>query len=270
MQSLKLLFGVCLLSLATVATAQYQTYVIDTYGGASLIPVVRQQLDDISAGGSVSIYQDKLVLRTTPVGYQAVQQLLSQIDTTPQPVLVTVRVGSIINSSNNINQGQVHINQRGVFVNGQFGNQQTSEQQNSLYQVQTLSGKPASISTNTLLSLAHPSQYIYTGGNQGRYGGQSGYLIQISGQTLIDSSQGITVIPRLLPNGQVEVQLTQIQDKLTGNQQSPIHSQQLNASISVAKGEWITVGSISQSADSASHTSSYVNEQQQPIQIKVD
>ena len=57
--------------------APFQTYVIATYGGDTLLPAVRQQLSGSPDGGSVTTYQDKLVLNTTPANYQAVQQLLT-------------------------------------------------------------------------------------------------------------------------------------------------------------------------------------------------
>lgn len=260
------------LALPIGAFAQYQTYVIDTYGGASLVPTVRQQLDDVSVGSSVSVYQDKLVLRTTPAGYQVVQQLLTQIDTVPQPVLVTVRVGTTANSSNNISQGRVGINRRGVFANGQFANQQANEQQNSLYQVQTLSGKSASISSNTLLSLTQPyRQYIYGGSSYGNNTNQSIHpQIQIYGHVLINNTQGIAVTPRLLPNAEVEVQLTQVEDKLTANQTTPIKSQQLNTTVIIPKGQWVTVGEVVQNTHQGSNSSQYNLSTQQPIQIKID
>ena len=57
-----------------VQAAAYQTYVIHTYGGDALLPSVRQQLNASRDGGTVSIYQDKLVLRTTASSYQAIQK----------------------------------------------------------------------------------------------------------------------------------------------------------------------------------------------------
>ena len=78
----------------TVQASSVETYVIDTYGGSALLPAVRQQLHTSADGGAVSIYQDKLVLRTTPRNYQMIQQLLSQIDRQPQALTVAVRVGN--------------------------------------------------------------------------------------------------------------------------------------------------------------------------------
>ncbi|WP_350604293.1 hypothetical protein, partial [Pseudoalteromonas sp. SMN1298-MNA-CIBAN-0114] len=48
-----------------VQAATFQTYVIHTYGGDALLPAVRQQLNNSRDGGTVSTYQDKLVLHTT-------------------------------------------------------------------------------------------------------------------------------------------------------------------------------------------------------------
>ncbi|MGB2047688.1 MAG: hypothetical protein ACPHUC_07070, partial [Psychrobacter celer] len=55
--------------LVAVQAATYETYVIDTYGGQALIPAVRQQLESSRDGGTVTSYQDKLVIRTTPANY---------------------------------------------------------------------------------------------------------------------------------------------------------------------------------------------------------
>ena len=96
------------------SNAAYQTYVIHTYGGASLLPSVRQTL--ASYGGSASFYQDKLVLRTTPTGYQAVQNLLGQIDGVPQSLRVSVRVGQTGDQTGTIRQGQIVITNNSLAV----------------------------------------------------------------------------------------------------------------------------------------------------------
>ena len=263
------LLAILVLAWSINANAQYQTYVIDTYGGASLVPTVRQQLDAVSAGSSVSVYQDKLVLHTTPAGYQAVQQLLSQIDTIPQPVLVAVRVGNTANTSNYINQGQVRINRRGVFANGQFANEQVYQQQDNLYQVQTLSGKAASISSSTLLALAQPSQGLLYAQN-GVGNNQAQILLRIQNQPLVTVGQGISVIPKILANGQVEVRIMQAQASLTSRANLPVQSQQLNTHIIVPRGQWVTIGEVVQNTLGNTNSSQYGSSNQQPIQIKVD
>lgn len=234
-----------------VQAAAYQTYVIHTYGGESLLPAVRQQLSASRDGGTVSTYQDKLVLHTTAANYQKVQQLLSQIDGQPQALTVAVRVGNSSQSQGNSQQGQVIISNRGI-QGAVMINQRNSQQQgNNLYQVQTLSGSAASISTGTLYSL----NQTYIANSYPTYNRPSGQII-IQQQVLLPTTQGIAVTPKLLPNGQVEVRLTQVEEQLvranpsynrygyTNN--SSVQEQRLNSTIVVPRGQWVNIGQISQ------------------------
>ena len=245
-----------------VQAAAYQTYVIHTYGGEALLPAVRQELSSSRDGGSVSSYQDKLVLHTTAANYQAVQQLLSQIDGQPQALTVAVRVGNSSQSQGNIQQGQVIISNRGIQGTGTINQRSNQQQGNNLYQVQTLSGSAASISTGTLYSLNQT--YIansYLGyPNYSNYHGPSGQIV-IQQQVLLPTTQGIAVTPKLLPNGQVEVQLTQVEEQLVRansyqrygyNNNSSIQGQRLHSTIVVPRGQWVNIGQISQNNQSQS------------------
>lgn len=64
-----LLLSLSLSSVVSAQTAPYQTYVINTYGGEALLPIVRQQLNNSSDGGNATTYQGKLVLRTSAADY---------------------------------------------------------------------------------------------------------------------------------------------------------------------------------------------------------
>ena len=237
-----------------VQAAAYQTYIIHTYGGDALLPSVRQQLNASRDGGTVSIYQDKLVLRTTASNYQAVQKLLAQIDRQPQALMVAVRVGNNSSAQDNIQQGRVTISNSGIQGVGIINQSNSQQQTNNLYQVQTLSGSAASISTGTLYALdqnytanSHPT-YPFDNRPVGR--------IIIQQQVLLPTSQGIAVTPRLLPNGQVEVQLTQVEEKLVRanpsynryGYNSSVQGQKLNSTIIVPRGQWVTIGHISQNS----------------------
>ncbi|WP_201545124.1 hypothetical protein [Psychrobacter immobilis] len=240
-----------------VQAATYQTYVIHTYGGESLLPAVRQQLSASRDGGTVSIYQDKLVLHTTAANYQTVQQLLSQIDGQPQALTVAVRVGNSSQSQGNIQQGQVIISNRGIQGVVMINQLNSQQQGNNLYQVQTLSGSAASISTGTLYSL----NQTYIANSYPTYNRPSGQII-IQQQVLLPTTQGIAVTPKLLPNGQVEVRLTQVEEQLvranpshnrysyTNN--SSVQDQRLNSTIVVPRGQWVNIGQISQNNQSQS------------------
>ena len=243
-----------------VQAAAYQTYVIHTYGGESLLPAVRQQLSASRDGGTVSIYQDKLVLHTTAANYQKVQQLLSQIDGQPQALTVAVRVGNSSQSQGNSQQGQVIISNRGIQGAGTINQRNSQQQGNNLYQVQTLSGSAASISTGTLYSL-NQTYIANSSPTYPTYHGPAGQII-IQQQVLLPTTQGIAVTPKLLPNGQVEVRLTQVEEQLvranpsynrygyTNN--SSVQGQRLNSTIVVARGQWVNIGQISQNNQSQS------------------
>lgn len=257
-----------LVSIATVTlcsqavAATYQTYVIHTYGGDALLPAVRQQLNTSRDGGTVATYQDKLVLQTTPANYQAVQQLLTQIDRQPQALTVAVRVGNNSSAQGNIQQGRVIISNQGIQGAGVLSQNNSQQQNNSLYQVQTLSGSAASISTGTLWSLTQNYQ-VNVHPNYNRSSGQ----IIIQQRVLLPTTQGIQVTPRLLANGQVEVNLSQVEEQLVrsnlsnnrngysqnnDNQNNSIQSQGLNSTIIVARGQWVNIGQIEQNSQNTS------------------
>lgn len=253
--------------------AVFQTYVIHTYGGEALLPAVRQQLNSTSDGGTVTTYQDKLVLRTTAANYQAVQQLLSQIDSQPQALTVAVRVDNNSSTQGNIQQGRVIITNRGIQGSAAISQSNISQQGNSAYQVQTLSGSAASISTSTLYSLAQNYQI----NSYPTYNRPTRQII-IQQQVLLPTTQGIQVIPRLLADGHVEVQLAQGEEKLISansrySQNRAIQGQQLNSTIIVPRGQWVTIGQINQ--NSQIQSSSYggnlnnVTSNSVPIQLLV-
>ncbi len=272
----------------TVQASTAQTYVIHTYGGAILLPAVRQQLNSSADGGTVTTYQDKLVLQTTARNYQVVQQLLSQIDRQPQALTVAVRVGNSSSEQGNIQQGQVIITNRGIQGAGVISQRSSQQQSSNLYQVQTLSGSAASISTGTLYSLTQ----TYNTNNHSTYHRSANDNLRpqivIQQQILLPTTQGIAVTPRLLPNGQIEVQLLQVEEKLvqpnssynqmsstensTGSASNAIRGQRLNSTMIVPRGQWVTIGQISQnSSSSASNGSRTINNHNSvPISLRVE
>lgn len=207
-------------------------------------------------------------MHTTAANYQTIQQLLSQIDGQPQALTVAVRVGNSSQSQGNIQQGQVIISNRGIQGTGMINQRSSQQQGNNLYQVQTLSGSAASISTGTLYSLnqtyianSYPNYPAYP-----IYHGPSGQII-IQQQVLLPTTQGIAVTPRLLPNGQVEVTLSQVEEQLmranpsynrySYNNNSSVQGQRLNSTIIVPRGQWVNIGQISKNNQGQSQSSGY-------------
>lgn len=248
-----LVTAACSVLNTSAIAATYQTYVIHTYGGDALLPSVRQQLNTSRDGGTVATYQDKLVLRTTAANYQAIQQLLSQIDRQPQALTVAVRVGNNSSAQGSIQQGRVIITNRGIQGAGVIDQRNSQQQTNNLYQVQTLSGSAASISTGTLYALTQTNTYP-------TYNRPSGQIV-IQQQVLLPTTQGIAVTPRLLANGQVEVQLSQVEERLVRsnasynkNSHHAIQGQRLDSTLIVPRGQWVTIGQISQNSQTQRST----------------
>lgn len=246
-------------SLPAIA-APYQTYVIHTYGGDALVPAVRQQLNASRDGGTVATYQDKLVLHTTATNYQAVQQLLAKIDRQPQALTVSVRVGNSSSVQDNIRQGQVIITNRGIQGTGVINQYNRQQQGSSLYQVQTLSGSAANISTGTLYSLTQNYHATIQPNYHYPVDRHPNAQIIIQQQVLLPTTQGISVAPRLLPDGQVEVKLSQVTENLAKshspyNQMSAtnpaIQGQRVNSTLIVPRGQWVTIGQVSRNTTSS-------------------
>ncbi|WP_201534223.1 hypothetical protein [Psychrobacter ciconiae] len=222
----------------TAQAASLQTFVIDSYGGAALVAPVQALLNQSPNGGRVTSYQDKLIVTTTHQNYQAVTNLLAQIDEQPKPLIINVRVGGDGSQSGQINQGQVIINQRGIFAQGGSYQQSNQSQSTQSYQVQTLSGYPASLSTATILALSP------------QFGQRSAHQIVINQIGLVTAAQGIKVTPMLLNNNQVEVMLQQNNDKVIQGAKfsAPmIQQQSLASTLIVSRGTWQKIGDIQQS-----------------------
>ena len=113
-----------------------------------------------------------------------------------------------------------------------------------------MSGSAASISTGTLYAL----NQNYDVNSYKNYKSPSVQIV-IQQQVLLPTTQGITVTPRLLPTGQVEVTLSQVEEKLARsystsqkNSNHAFQGQRLDTTIIIPRGQWVTIGQISQSS----------------------
>lgn len=248
-------FGVCL---ATISHAK--TYVVDTLGGAALQPIVQNELNRLPNGGSVMVYQDRLVINTTPQNYAQVSQLIRQLDKMPQTLTVAVRVGQTGSNYQNTGYGNIGVINRQVYVNGQWQTSQSQTLGNQLYQVQTLSGKPATIGLEQIL--ATPTVIVN--------GYRRAYPQVVIGNTLLSANQGISVIPTALPNGQIQVQIAQANDtfgRVYG--QTVVNGQNLATHVTLYPNQWTTIGYVNNANQTNGTYGGYSQNLQTPIQIMV-
>lgn len=254
-------FVVLIASMMTVSGFA-KTYVFDTLGGASLQPIVQQQLNQLPNGGSVMVYQGRLIINTTPENYREISQFIRQIDQLPATLTVSVRVGEQSFSQQNGGYGQIGVVQNRVFFHGQWQNhqQQTSGQQ--FFQVKTLSGNSASIGISQLL----PTNQTYVG-----YGNRFQRPQIWIGQTLLTAEQGISVLPTQLSNGQVSLDISQANGKFGKfNQQTLVNQQSLANSVIMNKNQWVTIGYIGTQSQQNGTFGNESNQQQLPIQVMVN
>lgn len=254
----KLLFMMGFSCVASVSHAN--TYVVDTLGGSALQPIVQHQLDQLPNGGNVMVYQERLIISTTPANYAKISQFIRQIDQLPQTLTVAVRVGENGSNYQNTGYGNIGVINSQVYVNGQWQNSQSQTSGNHLYQVQTISGKPASIGLEQILQ----TPTIIVNGYKRAY--PQVYI----GNTLLSANQGINVIPTALSNGQIQVQIAQANDtfgRLYG--QTVVNGQNLAAHVTLYPNQWTTIGYVNNASQTNGTYGGYSQNLQTPIQIMV-
>ncbi|MDO5651103.1 MAG: hypothetical protein Q4G13_03065 [Moraxella sp.] len=217
---LKIALVVCWIS-GSSAWAAYQTYVVHTYGDPALATVAQNELN-ARGGGSATMHQDQLIIRATPADYAHVSALISQIDTAPTSLTVSVMANSTVNQSHTANQVNVGINRR-VWVNGSYQNSSGTSEYNNSYQARTLSGSPVAIGQSTLVGL--------TNAQANHYRGQVWFS---TGTTWVALTDGFRATPKLLPDGRVAISL----------HQSGQGGQFLATNITARRGEWVKVGDM--------------------------
>ena len=81
------------------------------------------------------VYQQRLIINTTPQNYRQISQFIRQIDILPQTLTVSVRVGGRGYSHQNTGYGQIGMVNSQVYVNGQWQNNQSQSQSQQFFQI---------------------------------------------------------------------------------------------------------------------------------------
>lgn len=236
-----------------------EIYVLDTLGGASLQPIIQQQLNQLPNGGSVSVYQQRLIINTTPQNYQTIAKLVRQIDQLPKNLTVSVRVANREMGEQQNGYANIGVIHKQIFVNGQWQNQQHHTSGQQFFQIKTQSGKPASLSLSQLLPVSQIRQSY-------------GYRPQIwLGQTLLNAEQGINVTPTLLANGQISLQIAQTNQKFNQfHGQTAVNGQNLSNTLIISPNQWTTIGFISHAQTHSGMAGYQQSSEQLPIEVMVN
>lgn len=234
--------------LATVAHANTQLYVIDTYGDPALLDIVQ---DELGNRGTARLYQNKLIIKATPTDYERVSALVRQIDVAPTPLHISLALN---NQTNQSSQGG-HVNvgiSRQVWINGAYHNTQSQNTSNQHYTVQTLSGSPVSISQSTLIGLTNWQTHQ-------RYG-----RVWVNfGTSWVALTDGFSAKATVSPNGQIRLHLSQ--SARTGS----LDTQQLSTDIMLHRGQWTKIGEIRTDSTDSTQGMTKRHAQTMPIWVKI-
>jgi hypothetical protein len=232
-----LLFLVLCFSTA-LACAQREMTTIPVYytTAEQLAAVIRPHL---SAGSSVSVFQNQLVMNATPEELAKTRELLRQLDVRGKQLLVSLRTDGTGSDSRRGVDVQGTIKSGDTVITNQPGRVRTETQTtvrmqdhsgastgNGNQSVRVTEGQPAFIGTG----MTAPMQSVTLGPDGRRYFQQE-YVNAVSG----------FYATTWVNDGVVRISIDQSNDQLQGRQ---IATQQLRSDVSGALGEWLPIGAI--------------------------
>ena len=232
----------CLSALASLnAQAASEVIALQHRAGAELLPAAQAAL---GREGTVSVFEDKLIVNASPERIEDVRALLRQLDTRARRLLISVDTDDVQSQDR---RGSARIIEYGTGNReGGFQQVQTSEGQTALIQV----GQSVPITTGT----ATP------------YGAQTNTEYR-------NVTQGFYVTPSVSGNT-VHLKISTNHDHISRERQDVVDVQSSDTTLSGPLGEWLYLGGSSgqsqyRSADSA-YTYSTQRNRDVSLRVKVD
>ncbi|MEZ5501641.1 MAG: secretin N-terminal domain-containing protein [Halioglobus sp.] len=230
----------CFLSSCALAQRELTTITVNYADAQQMVSVIRPYL---SAGSSVSVYQNQLVLNATPEEVAKTRDLLQQLDAAGRQLLISVRTeGTGSASRRGVDVDGVITSGNTTITNGAYGrssesratvrveNYRGSGTDNGSQSVRATEGLPAYIGTG----MTAPVQSYSTGPDGRRYY-QQGY---------VDAVAGFYATTRV-SNGVARISIDQSNDQLAGQ---AVRTQQLRSEVSGPLGQWLPLGSLNTAA----------------------
>ncbi len=225
------LFGLLILLYSSYSTANKATVVTIDYADAGEIADVLEGLVD--AGGSVRVYQNQLIINSSPANIAELKDIIELLDEPPRKLLISVK-----------SVGQHSGNSSGFEVSGQFGNGSHHREFNADGTVTETTVKLRSYSRGvsgtsgadqSIQALEGRDAYVLVGQSTLLPSGHYGGVTQISAQ------QGFWVNARV-QGQQVTVSLNARHDSLDGRQ---LNTASVDTRVQGNLGQWLAIGSLS-------------------------
>ena len=199
-----------------------------------VIPVLQPLLEP---GGALSGQDYKLFVRASSANVAQLRQALAQIDRAPRQLLVSVRRGTSQELERQALNGSVVAGSDGSRATVHATDSAAQSSGNGIASVQVLEGNSAFIATGSSVPVV--TAVAAGGGRRPWVAGSTSYR---------DISSGFTVSPRL-SGEQVVLDISQQSQQINGNNRD-IQTQSLSTQVTGRLGEWIQLGSVSESSNS--------------------
>ncbi|WP_225923118.1 secretin N-terminal domain-containing protein [Pseudomonas xantholysinigenes] len=232
------------LLLAASLSAQAATEVIPLQhrSSAELLPAAQSF---IGKDGTVSTFEDKLIVNASQQRIDDLRALLQQLDTAPKRLLISV-------DNNDSNFQDNHGNARVI----RYG---TANREGGLQQVQASDGQPALIQVGQSIPVTSTSTDGY-----GRIQSNTEYR---------NVTQGFYVTPRL-SGDTVRLQISSNNDRMSQERADVVKVQSTDTTVTGKLGEWITLAGYNQQSQAERSASSLSYSTQRgenmTLRVKVD
>lgn len=208
-----------------------RTYTLQHTLAEQVVPVVSAQL---SAGSSVTPYREQLILSVTDAEYRNLQTLLTQLDTAPRSLLISVRKQSQQFDNDERVGVKGHIGDGAVQVQSGNGWQQRTETRVIVNQGSTQSTRDGSQQVRAVEGMR---AFINAGNTVSMRNGSYGE------RELVPVDSGFYATARIV-NDAVIIDIDQRDDRV---QARGIATQSLQTQVRGRVGEWIPLGGLNTS-----------------------
>jgi type II secretory pathway component GspD/PulD (secretin) len=219
-----------------------QTEIIYSTRAAELAPVLAPFAEP---EGSVSAYQDQLIIRATPAKLATILDTLKKIDRPLKNLRISVRrqqQGSSSRKTIGAN-GQVHIRNGDVSagISARADEENEQSQGSGRYSISALEGATVFIATGSDIPVLTVSST--------RNG-------TVTGNGYVPVESGMQVTPRLMPDGNVMLDIDFRQASLA-HQRGVINRDTTQTRLQIPLGRWTALSNIDQNRSSSVNTSSF-------------
>nr|WP_172286354.1 secretin N-terminal domain-containing protein [Pseudomonas sp. CM27] len=239
---LRPLLASLLLAVSLSAQAATEVVPLQHRSSAELLPAAQAF---IGKDGTVSAFENKLIVNASPERIDDLRTLLQQLDTAAKRLLI-----SVDNSDSNFqdNRGNARVIHYG-----------TSNREGGLQQIQASEGQPALIQVGQSIPITSTSTDGY-----GRIQSNTEYR---------NVTQGFYVIPSL-SGDTVRLQISSNNDRISHERADVVKVQSTDTTVTGKLGEWITLAGYNQQSQAERSTSSRSYSTQRgenmTLRVKVD